>query len=205
MPSGGWPAAGPSSVVSGTNGKTTTTSLLRAALATRGPVVTNLLGANLPPGLAAALAAAPRTPRTAVLEVDEAWLGRVVEATDPSVAVLLNLSRDQLDRNNEVRRLCVGLALDLRRPSRRPTWSPTPTTRWSSGPPSAAPAVTWVGAGQPWTADAAGCPNCGGRIGFGDGRLGRARPASLRAPAARRLARGRTRSSPPPGAGSRST
>ena len=50
-------AAGhPVALVSGTNGKTTTTSLLRAGLATTGPVVTNALGANLPPGLASALA-----------------------------------------------------------------------------------------------------------------------------------------------------
>ena len=92
-------------LVSGTNGKTTTTSLLAAALTTAGPVVTNLLGANLPPGLAAALAAAADTARTAVLEVDEAWLGRVADEVAPAVAVLLNLSRDQLDRNNEVRHL----------------------------------------------------------------------------------------------------
>ena len=31
----------------------------------------------------------------------------------------------------------------------------------------AASSVTWVGAGQPWTVDAAGCPSCGGRIRFG--------------------------------------
>jgi UDP-N-acetylmuramyl tripeptide synthase len=29
--------------------------------------------------------------------------------------------------------------------------------------------VTWVAAGQPWTADASGCPACGGRIAFTDG------------------------------------
>src|SRR6516162_623891 len=52
-------------VVTGTNGKTTTTSLLRAALLTRGPVVTNVLGASLPSGLAAALAAAPPEAATA--------------------------------------------------------------------------------------------------------------------------------------------
>ena len=69
-------------LVSGTNGKTTTTSLLRACLSTAGPVVTNVLGANLPPGLAAALAAGPPGAPGA-LEVDEAWLERVVEATNP--------------------------------------------------------------------------------------------------------------------------
>ncbi len=93
-------------LVSGTNGKTTTTTLLRAALATAGPVATNALGANLPPGLAAALAASPPG-ATAALEVDEAWLGRVVDATAPRAVALLNLSRDQLDRNNEVRHLAT--------------------------------------------------------------------------------------------------
>src|SRR5262249_17642646 len=63
-------------LVSGTNGKTTTTSLLAAALGSREPVVTNLMGANLPPGLAAAMAAGPPG-AAAVLEVDEAWLPKV--------------------------------------------------------------------------------------------------------------------------------
>ena len=93
-------------LVSGTNGKTTTTTLLRAALATAGPVASNFLGANLPPGLAAALAVAPPG-AAAALEVDEAWLGRVVAATAPRAVALLNLSRDQLDRNNEVRQLAA--------------------------------------------------------------------------------------------------
>ena len=62
--------------MSGTNGKTTTTKLLAAAVASQGPVVTNLLGANLPTGLVTALAAGPPG-APAVLEVDEAWLARV--------------------------------------------------------------------------------------------------------------------------------
>ncbi|MST35147.1 hypothetical protein GHK86_20745, partial [Acidimicrobiaceae bacterium USS-CC1] len=93
-----------SALVSGTNGKTTTTSLLRAAVGTTGPVVTNLQGANLPFGIAAALAEGGAAD-TAVLEVDEAWFGQVVADTDPAAVVLLNLSRDQLDRNSEVRTL----------------------------------------------------------------------------------------------------
>ena len=44
-------------LVSGTNGKTTTRTLLVAALRTAGPVVSNGGGANLPPGLTAALGA----------------------------------------------------------------------------------------------------------------------------------------------------
>src|SRR3954470_16305978 len=45
----------PSALVSGTNGKTTTTRMLAAAMSTAGAVVTNVRGANMPPGLAAAL------------------------------------------------------------------------------------------------------------------------------------------------------
>ena len=156
-------------LVSGTNGKTTTTSLLNAALATRGPVVSNALGANLPPGVTAALAAAPPGTRQAALEVDEAWLGRVAAATAPEVMVLLNLSRDQLDRNNEVRRLSAAWRASVA--ERAATSSAVhvvanaddPLVAWAA---LASPSVTWVGAGQRWTADAAGCPGCGGRIHF---------------------------------------
>lgn len=151
-------------LVSGTNGKTTTTSLLVAALGGAGSVVTNLLGANLPPGVAAALAGGdPFQP--AVLEVDEAWLARVVEATRPRAVALLNLSRDQLDRNNEVR----TLASRWRRVFE--DWpavtavanADDPLVVWGAG---RATRVVWVGAGQPWIDDAGGCPQCGGRIDF---------------------------------------
>lgn len=149
-------------LVSATNGKTTTTALLRAALATRGPVVTNLAGANLPPGLAAALAEGPEG-APAALEVDEAWLGRVVEATRPIIVILLNLSRDQLDRNNEVRKLSSSWRdiFDGRTGVTVVANADDPLVVWGAG---AAPDVRWVGAGQPWTADAAGCPRCGSRI-----------------------------------------
>ncbi len=155
-----------SCLVSGTNGKTTTTSLLRSALSTLGPVVTNLEGANLPPGVVAALAGGARG-ATAALEVDEAWLRRVVEDTDPSGVLLLNLSRDQLDRNNEVRTLAGAwrVALDGRPQTAVVANADDPLVAWGAG---TAPKVVWVGAGQPWTADAAGCPACGSRIVFDD-------------------------------------
>ncbi|HET6915812.1 MAG TPA: MurT ligase domain-containing protein [Acidimicrobiales bacterium] len=150
-------------LVSGTNGKTTTTSLLRTALATTGPVVTNLLGANLPPGLAAALAGG-RPGAPGALEVDEAWLGRVAAATDPVAVALLNLSRDQLDRNNEVRRLASTWRAAFERSGATVVANADdPLVVWGAG---LAPSVRWVGAGLPWTDDAAGCPACGGRISF---------------------------------------
>ena len=90
-------------LVSGTNGKTTTTALLTAALRAAGrQVVTNATGSNLRPGLVAALLCHRGPGDCAVLEVDEATLRRVVGDLRPTLLVLLNLSRDQLDRYHEV-------------------------------------------------------------------------------------------------------
>jgi len=151
-------------VVSGTNGKTTTTSLVAAGLSTLGPSVSNVLGANLPAGVAAALAAGAAD-ALAALEVDEAWLASVTEATSPAVAVLLNLSRDQLDRNNEVRTLAAAWRRCF---AERPDTlvvanADDPLVAWAAGK---APTRRWVAAGQPWTADATACPACGGKIRF---------------------------------------
>jgi lipid II isoglutaminyl synthase (glutamine-hydrolysing) len=151
-------------LVSGTNGKTTTTRLLRAALATGGGVVSNIGGANMPAGLVAALARDDTSARAA-LEVDEAWLPKVVDAVHPATVALLNLSRDQLDRNNEVRmvasrwRATVTAHPDVHIVAN----ADDPLVVWAAEP---ATAVTWVAAGQPWTADASGCPRCHGRIVF---------------------------------------
>jgi len=156
-------------VVSGTNGKTTTTALLTAALALDGPVVSNSLGANMPPGIVAALGGADPHAATA-LEVDERWLPAVLEHTPNAVVLLLNLSRDQLDRSHEVRKiadtwrtmfemLAVG-AVVANADDPLVVWAATPAAR-----------VIWVGTGAWWTLDAAGCPSCAGRIEFSnDGR-----------------------------------
>ena len=57
-------------VVTGTNGKSTTTRMIAAALNTIGPVATNAEGANMDAGLVAALAGS-RDAVLAALEVDE--------------------------------------------------------------------------------------------------------------------------------------
>jgi CobQ-like glutamine amidotransferase family enzyme/UDP-N-acetylmuramyl tripeptide synthase len=153
-------------LVSGTNGKTTTTKLLTAALGGPTDVATSPAGANLPAGLATALAAAP-TATTAVLEVDEGYLGRVVEALAPEVVVLLNLSRDQLDRVNEVRMVAArwrAVAEHLRAGTVVAN-ADDPLVAWAVGPSAR---VVWVAAGQRWRQDAVGCPACEGRLVFDD-------------------------------------
>jgi UDP-N-acetylmuramyl tripeptide synthase len=88
-------------LVSGTNGKTTTTSMVVAGWGAE--VTTNETGANMPAGHVAALVESNH--EHVALEVDEAWLADTLTSTRPHVVVLLNLSRDQLDRANEVRHL----------------------------------------------------------------------------------------------------
>jgi len=146
-------------LVSGTNGKTTTRTLLVAALSTQGPVASNSGGANLPTGLTAALTT-DRTSRVGVLEVDEPFLPKVAAAVKPRAVVLLNLSRDQLDRYAEVRRL-AGVWHDTL--SSMPDVyvvanADDPLVAWAG---SAARNVTWVSAGQRWTYDSTACPACG--------------------------------------------
>ena len=83
-------------MVSGTNGKTTTTHLLAAALraglgAAADRLVTNADGANLHYGIASALGQKPDAD-IAVLETDERVVADVVRMGRPEVMVLLNFS-----------------------------------------------------------------------------------------------------------------
>ena len=152
-------------LVSGTNGKTTTTRLLAAALATRGPVTTNSAGANLLSGLTGALAADAHDGAggSAALEVDEGLLAKAVAAVRPQVVAMLNLSRDQLDRIGEVRlhaeawRRALEGAPDVAAVAN----ADDPLVAWAA---SGGRQVTWVATGQRWRSDAGACPACGGRI-----------------------------------------
>ena len=103
-------------VVSGTNGKTTTASMIRAILAESGlAVIGNTTGANLYRGVATSLLEAPRSARMAVFEVDEGALPGLVPMLRPRVLVLTNVFRDQLDRFGEPERVASLLrrAADL--------------------------------------------------------------------------------------------
>ena len=155
-------------LVSATNGKTTTTRLLTAAISTDRPVVSNWLGANMTPGIVAALGDAGGDVRTAVIEVDERWLRRVLDGTAARTVVLSNLSRDQLDRTQEVRDLAAQWRATLEAHSSVTVVANAddPLVAWAA---MAASDVVWVAAGPGWTGDATGCPACGGRIAIDDG------------------------------------
>jgi UDP-N-acetylmuramyl tripeptide synthase len=95
---------GGSTVVSATNGKTTTAGMIAAALRAAGrEPVHNRAGSNMSWGVATALLEQRGT--EGLFEVDEAWLPRMVAELDPRLVVLANLFRDQLDRYGELERL----------------------------------------------------------------------------------------------------
>jgi UDP-N-acetylmuramyl tripeptide synthase len=95
---------GGTTVVSATNGKTTTAGMIAAILEADGRhPVHNRAGSNMTWGVATALL--EQRGREGLFEVDEAWLPRVVDQLEPSAIVLGNLFRDQLDRYGEMEAL----------------------------------------------------------------------------------------------------
>ena len=152
--------------VSGTNGKTTTTHLLAAALLAglgdqADRLVTNADGANLHYGIASALSQAP-TADIAVLETDERVVSDMIATGSPRVLLFLNFSRDQLDRHHEIKALGRAWRTALEKAGEA---GPVivanacdPLVVWSSG---TAAQVIWVETETQWSADGALCPACG--------------------------------------------
>lgn len=150
-------------LVSGTNGKTTTTGLVVAILKGYGiEVATNALGANMTAGIVTAIADNLGAP-SCVFEVDEHWLASVASQTKPSVVVLLNLSRDQLDRTTEVRVIAKKWKNYLQT-------VPDLKVVANADDPLVAYCATehkntvWISGGNNWLIDARSCPNCGNNL-----------------------------------------
>jgi UDP-N-acetylmuramyl tripeptide synthase len=91
-------------LVSATNGKTTTSSMLSAILGeAHVPLVHNRAGSNMHWGVATALLDAGKSrDELGLFEVDEAWLPAVADSVQPRLVLLSNLFRDQLDRYGEL-------------------------------------------------------------------------------------------------------
>ncbi|KAB8288303.1 glutamate ligase [Bifidobacterium ramosum] len=95
-------------LVSGTNGKTTTTRMVASMLSDLGlRVFTNPTGSNFTRGVVSALLervtlAGRLDADIAVLELDEAYAVHFVRQVRPRYALLLNVMRDQLDRFGEI-------------------------------------------------------------------------------------------------------
>jgi UDP-N-acetylmuramyl tripeptide synthase len=159
-------------VVSGTNGKTTTTRLLSHILRGAGlRPLHNRAGANLLSGLFTAVAqdtdwqARPRG-NIGLFEVDEATVPRALEHVEPRVLLLHNIFRDQLDRYGEVHFVANLWAGAIER------LGPATTVVTNADDPlvaALAPEATTYGIGDvrvgshvlPHAMDARLCPRCG--------------------------------------------
>lgn len=97
-------------IITGTNGKTTTTGLLKSILKTAGyhKIICNDLGANLYYGVATAFikstSALFKLNKDSIflIEADEAALHLITQDLDPELIAVTNLFRDQLDRFGEL-------------------------------------------------------------------------------------------------------
>ncbi len=93
-------------LVTGTNGKTTTTSLIYQILLEAGySVLSNRDGSNMTQGITTAfLQKSPKSDKEkwAVIEVDEAYLRKVTKLIQTEAIVLTNIFRDQMDRYGEI-------------------------------------------------------------------------------------------------------
>ncbi len=96
-------------LISATNGKTTTAAMLASVLGADGRApVHNRAGSNMTWGVATALL--EQRGHEGLFEVDEAWLPAVAAQLDPATIVLGNLFRDQLDRYGEMEALAAEWA-----------------------------------------------------------------------------------------------
>ena len=149
-------------LVTGTNGKSTTTRMLNAALGTLGAVASNANGDNMDAGIVSALSA-NRSAQLAAIEVDELHTPSVAERTKPEVIVLLNLTRDQLDRVGEInaieRRLRAGIAANP-----QATIVANCDDVMITSVAFDHPKVVWVSAGNAWAGDSVSCPRTGSAI-----------------------------------------
>jgi len=103
--------------ITGTNGKTTTASILASILKTEGrKIIHNDCGANMPNGILTAVATqiSPKS-QDAVLECDEAYLKSVYENLKADYLIVTNFFNDQLDRwgEPEVMKKKVDSAIEL--------------------------------------------------------------------------------------------
>lgn len=152
----------PVALVTGTNGKSTTTRMLTAALRTKYTVVSNEGGDNMDAGIISALLAGEDATHV-VLECDELHVPHVAERLDASCLVLLNLSRDQLDRVGEINKIeralraCVNARPDMTVIANCDDVLMT-SVAWDS------PNVIWVSAGIGWLGDSVSCPRTGGSV-----------------------------------------
>ena len=162
-------------VIAGTNGKTTTSRIIRNMLEQSGKkVIHNEAGANLLNGIASAVIVGPKDAEVAIFEIDENSLPLLLKEVTPDILVILNLFRDQLDRYGEVNTIALKWKKTLE------SLPKSTTVVLNANDPE----IAYLGKGndnvkyfglankkyylakRPYAMDAVNCPNCGERLLF---------------------------------------
>lgn len=152
----------PTVLVTGTNGKSTTTRMLASALRTKHTVATNDGGDNMDAGIISALLAGKDASHIA-LEVDELHVPAVADKLNPQALVLLNLSRDQLDRVGEINSIEKALRGAVEKHPDMTVIANCDDVLMTSVAFDS-PNVVWVSAGSGWVGESVTCPRTGSAI-----------------------------------------
>lgn len=152
----------PAVLVTGTNGKSTTTRMLAGAVGTQHTVATNDGGDNMDAGIISALLAG-RDASHVVLEVDELHVPSVADRLSPQALVLLNLSRDQLDRVGEINKIERALRGAVEAHPDAVIVANCDDVLMTSVAYDH-PNVVWVAAGAGWLGDSVTNPRSGGHV-----------------------------------------
>lgn len=152
----------PAVLVTGTNGKSTTTRMLAAAMRTKYSVATNDGGDNMDAGIISALMNDEDASHI-VLEVDELHVPSVTDKLDPDVLVLLNLTRDQADRVGDINSLEHALRGAVASHPDMLIIANCDDVLMTSVAFDAQN-VIWVSAGAGWLGDSVTCPRTGGHV-----------------------------------------
>ncbi|WKK60705.1 MurT ligase domain-containing protein [Corynebacterium sp. P3-F1] len=152
----------PSVLVTGTNGKSTTTRMLAGAIGSQHTVATNEGGDNMDAGIISALLAGEKASHV-VLEVDELHVPAVADKLNPTALVLLNLTRDQLDRVGEINSIERALRGAVEAHPDMTVIANCDDVLVTSVAFDA-PNVVWVSAGPGWVGDSVSNPRGAGHI-----------------------------------------
>ena len=152
-------------LVSGTNGKTSTTRFLKRIVEQLGPVATSNSGSNLNWGIASSLM---KPTKYAVLEIDELHLPNIIAQTNPRVVLLLNLTRDQLHRMHEVKRVAEKWR-EIAEVATDTTFVIDVDDPFVNYATSSAKNVIRISFGGRSHPDGAVCPQCGAYLSWRDG------------------------------------
>jgi len=90
-------------LITGTNGKTTTSNLTSFVLSKKYEITNNKEGSNLIYGIATSFF--KKIGKIGVFEIDEFHINKIIKMREPEIIAITNVFRDQLDRYTEVNKI----------------------------------------------------------------------------------------------------